>query len=82
MQCLVGKIRRLKNRRQVEDLPAVLRAIADVQVPIDRAVVLVSLMDVVRARVKQRDNGQPNAVRPRVIRIDVDLLARTPPGFQ
>ena len=72
----------MQNRRQVEDLPPVLFAIADVQVPIHRSVVLVSLMNVVGAGVQEPDHRKADAARPGVICVDVDLRTRPPPCVQ
>ena len=39
-------------------------------------------MNVIRARVQQRDHRQSNAMRPRVIRIDVHVPSGAPPRFE
>src|ERR1051325_768890 len=73
-----GEIRGLKDRGQVHDLAAVLDAIAHVQITVRRTIVLVGLMNIVGSRIQKRDDRQPNAMRPRIVRVEIHTPSGAP----
>src|SRR5436309_341512 len=82
MQGPIGEVWRLQNPRHVEQLAPVLRAISHVQIPVDRTAILVRLMNVIGAWIQQRDHRQPDAMRPRVVGVDIHVAAGAPPCLQ